>query len=151
MALVPRPQEGRARSVIEALTEAIPGQSTEDDDSIHTSFATALEQIDESVPFWEQATIQALGSVENDVTTWVNADPAREDVAVSERESLSGMLALARQGDPSDAARAWAEENLPIFIYFDDYGQLETRIHLPTYLRSMADPIPRTRTLKGTV
>ncbi len=137
---------GEARSAIEALTEAIPDQSTEDDDSIYTSFATALEQIDESVPLWEQATIQALESVENDVTTWVNADAAREDVAVSERERLSGMLALARQGDPSDAARAWAEENLPVLIYFDDYGQLETRIHLPTYLRSMADTIPRTRT-----
>ena len=140
---------GEARSAIEALTEAIPDQSTEDDDSIYTSFATALEQIDESVPLWEQATIQALESVENDVTTWVNADAAREDVAVSERERLSGMLALARQGDPSDAARAWAEENLPVLIYFDDYGQLETRIHLPTYLRSMADTIPRTRTQRA--
>ena len=59
------------------------------------------------------------------------------------------MLALARQGDPSDAARAWAEENLPVLIYFDDYGQLETRIHLPTYLRSMADTIPRTRTQRA--
>ena len=140
---------GEARSAIEALTEAIPDQSTEDDDSIYTSFATALEQIDESVPLWEQATIQALESVENDVTTWVNADAAREDVAVSERERLSGMLALARQGDPTDAARAWAEENLPVLIYFDDYGQLETRIHLPTYLRSLADTIPRTRTQRA--
>ena len=59
------------------------------------------------------------------------------------------MLALARQGDPTDAARAWAEENLPVLIYFDDYGQLETRIHLPTYLRSLADTIPRTRTQRA--
>ena len=37
-------------------------------------------------------------------------------------------------------------KNIPIFIYFDDYGQIETRIHLPTYLRKKDNPDPKERT-----
>ena len=80
------------------------------------------------------------------MTTWVNADPARKDVAADERRRLSELIAQAEQGDPFDKARKWVEKNLPAFIYFDDYGQLETRIHLPTYLNDAANPNPRTRT-----
>lgn len=32
------------------------------------------------------------------------------------------------------AALEWLQGEMPTFIYFDEYGQLETRIHLPTYL-----------------
>ena len=35
--------------------------------------------------------------------------------------------------------KLWALDRLPIFIYFDDYGRLGTRIHLPTYLRHLTE------------
>ena len=69
-------------------------------------------------------------------------------VAVSEREPLTALIAQAKQGDPWVKARSWAQTNLPTFIYFDNYGQLETRIHLPTYLdkKDSSDPKIRTQT-----
>ena len=135
-----------AIAVIEGLATVIPEQSSEDYEDLRTSYGTALEQIIESAPLWEQSTIDALGRVDAEMKTWLNTDASRADVAIAERERLSEIITRARQGDPWDTARAWAERNLPIFIYFDNYGQLETRIHLPTYLRSLDDLNPRTRT-----
>ena len=135
-----------AIAVIEDLAAVIPEESSEDHEALRTSYETALEQIIESAPLWERSTIDALGRVDAEVKTWLNTDASRADVAITERERLSEIITRARHGDPWDTARAWAERNLPIFIYFDNYGQLETRIHLPTYLRSMGDLNPRTRT-----
>ena len=135
-----------AIAVIEDLATVIPEGSSEDHEALRTSYETALEQIIESAPLWERSTIDALGRVDAEVKTWLNTDASRADVAITERERLSEIITRARQGDPWDTARAWAERNLPIFIYFDNYGQLETRIHLTTYLRSMGDLNPRTRT-----
>ena len=135
-----------AIDVIQDLATAIPEHSTEDHEALRTSYWTALEQIIESAPLWEQLTIDALGRVDAVLTAWLNTDASRADVAIAERERLSEIITRARQGDPWATARAWAERNLPIFIYFDNYGQLETRIHLPTYVRSMDDLNPRTRT-----
>ena len=135
-----------AIAVVEDLATAIPEQSSEDHEALLTSYGTVLEQIVESAPLWEQSTIEALGRVDVEVTTWLNTDASRADVAIAERERLSEIITRARQGDPWDTVRAWAERKLPVFIYFDNYGQLETRIHLPTYLRSMDDLNPRTRT-----
>ena len=135
-----------AIAVIEDLATVIPEQSSEDHEDLRTSYGTALEQIIENAPLWEQSTIDALGRVDAEMKTWLNTDASRADVAIAERERLSEIITRARQGDPWDTARAWAERKLPIFIYFDNYGQLETRIHLPTYLKSMDDLNPRTRT-----
>ena len=135
-----------ASAVIEDLAKAIAEQSSEDHETLRTSCVTALERIVESSPLWEQSTIEALVGVEAEVTAWLDTDAARADVAIAEREHLSVISTQARQGNPWDTARAWAERKLPIFIYFDNYGQLETRIHLPTYLRSVGGPNPRTRT-----
>lgn len=46
------------------------------------------------------------------------------------------------------AVEKWISDHLPTFIYFEDYGRLETRINLPVYVaQSKADPIePRVRT-----
>ncbi|GAB4228619.1 MAG: hypothetical protein Kow0032_09150 [Methyloligellaceae bacterium] len=136
----------QAWTAIDAATKSVLAQSAKDLDPIRTASTTALEQIDEEAPLWEPATIQALDTFNTAVTTWINTDPARKDVATAERQSLSEIIERAKRGDPLDKAREWAEGNLPIFIYFDDYGQLETRIHLPMYLKRKATPDPRTRT-----
>ena len=36
-------------------------------------------------------------------------------------------------------ALKWVRQHLSTFIYFDEYGQLETRIHLPTYLNERSN------------
>ena len=136
----------QARIAMEALSKPMLSQSDEDLDPVRMASTTALEQIDDAAPLWDQPTIQALESFSAAVATWINADPERKDVAADEREHLAEIITQAKQGDPLDKARAWAEDGLPVFIYFDDYGQLETRIHLPMYLKRKENPDPKTRT-----
>ena len=136
----------QARAAMEAVSKPVLSQSAEDLEPVRTALTTALEQIDDTAPLWDQPTIQALDSFKTEVTTWVNADPEREDVATNERQHLTQIIEQANQGNPLDKARAWVEDGLPVFIYFDDYGQLETRIHLPLYLQRKESPDPKTRT-----
>ena len=137
-----------ARAAMEAVTEVIATGDGEDLDLVRDASTTALEQVVEKAPLWETATITALETFNAAVTTWFNADPDREGVAGEERQHLAQVIAQAHQGDPGGKACEWAEENLPIFIYFDDYGQLETKIHLPMYLgrKDARDPKTRTQT-----
>ena len=135
-----------SHTAIEAVVKVITAQDGEDLDPVRTASATVLEQIDEDAPLWEQATIAALETFAATATTWINADPTREAVAGEERQHLAAIISQAKEGNPSEKAHTWAEENLPTFIYFDDYGQLETRIHLPMYLQRKNAPDPKTRT-----
>ena len=135
-----------AHATIEKLITATPEPPSDDQDSVRMLLTAALGQIDVDAPLWEPFTVAALESVDAALTAWIDAEAARAEQLTSEREHLSQVLARARQGNPLDAARTWAESNLPVFIYFDDYGQLETRIHLPTYLRSASSADLSTRT-----
>ena len=135
-----------ARTAIEAVVKLLTAKDGEDLDAVSAASTTALEQIDQEAPLWEQGTIAALQTFTAAATTFIDADPERDAVAGEERQHLAEILAQAKQGDPSEKACDWAQENLPTFIYFDDYGQLETKIHLPTYLRRKDTPDPKTRT-----
>ena len=135
-----------ARAAIEAVTKVIAAQDGEDLDPVHAASTNALEQVVEEAPLWETATITALETFNAAATTWFNADPARQAVAGEERQHLAQVIAQAKQGDPDRKACEWAGENLPTFIYFDGYGQLETRIHLPMYLQRKDTHDPKTRT-----
>jgi hypothetical protein len=58
-------------------------------------------------------------------------------------------LTTARLPDETRAAvESWIASHLPTFIYFEDYGRLETRINLSTFLANRnANPVePRVRT-----
>lgn len=134
------------RDLIEAVSSAVLSQPAEDLDPVRTAFTTAFEHIDDDAPLWAPATIQALESFNAAVTNWVNAVPARKDVAPDKRQHLAKIITQAKQGTPFDKALTWVNDSLPIFIYFDDYGQLETRIHLPTYLKRKERPDAKTRT-----
>ena len=136
-----------ASAAIEAVTKVIAAQDGEDLDPVHAASKTAIEQVVEEAHLWETATITALETFNAAATTWFNADPARQAVAGEERQHLEQVIVQANQGDSNrKKACEWAEENLPTFIYFDDYGQLETKIHLPIYLQRKDTPDPKIRT-----
>lgn len=136
----------KARAVIEAIAKAAAKAGGDDAAVIQTALTAALDQIDVRAPLWEAASVKALEIFGTAMTAWINADAARQEVAAAEREQLRGLLTQAKQGNPAAKACAWAEENLPVFVYFDNYGQLETRIHLPLYLQHKDSPDPKTRT-----
>lgn len=135
-----------ARAAIEAVSSVVLSHSGEDLEAVRTASTNALEQITDDAPLWDPDTTKALDSFNAAVTTWIEAEPEREQLASDERQRLADTLHQAKQGNPLDKARAWAEDNLPVFIYFDDYGQLETRVHLPMFLKRKENPDPRTRT-----
>ena len=135
-----------AVAIMETVTKAITATVTVDSSSIQTTSVTELNKIDDKAPVWEPATVAAIETFNTAVTTWINADVERQSIASEDHKRLETLLAQAKEGDPSGKARTWAEKNLPIFIYFDDYGQLETRIHLPTYLARKDTLDPKTRT-----
>jgi len=134
------------QAAIEAVASAIAAAGGDDSAPVQAAASAALGQINVDAPSWEATTIKALETVSAAVAAWVKADAQRASVAAPDREKLQALLAQAKQGDPNEKGRAWAEENLPVFIYFDDYGQLETRIHLPMYLQRKDTPDPKVRT-----
>ena len=133
-----------ARASVETITAAI---ASEDDlESVLSVSAASLAQIDASTSIWAQAPISALETFAAAVKIWIEADPDREPVAGDERRRLAELIAQIKRGDPRRKAGEWAEQHLPVFIYFEEFGQLEARIHLPTYLQRKDSRDPKTRT-----
>ena len=99
------PAGDEARTTIEELTNAMPGPSSDDQDSFRTSLTAALDQIDVDAPLWEPSTVEALESVDTVLTTWIDAEAGRAELLTSEREHLTQVVARAKQGNPMDVAR----------------------------------------------
>jgi hypothetical protein len=133
----------RAHGIINAAVDAIC-KTGADAEAITAAAADANSKIDVNQPIWKTESAAALEAFANAITAWVGGDET--GAALSEREALSALVAEAKQGDRYVKAREWVQKNLPTFIYFDDYGQLETRIHLPTYLRLKETDDQRART-----
>lgn len=49
-------------------------------------------------------------------------------------DALNKFISHSKMGDVKSKVDAWVQEQLPIFIYFEDYGRLKTRIHLPDFI-----------------
>jgi predicted ATPase len=137
-----------ARAAVTRANEALKSANATEDPALATAYAAALAAIKdkEELPLWDPTTAGALATYDATVASWIAADPARRTHAEQERKHLSEIVAEAKGGDPGAGARTWTLDNLPTFIYFDNYGQLETRIHLPTYLARSPKPDARTRT-----
>ena len=135
-------EKEKISSAIDAVIEPLESSSSVEWDPVSQATRTALdalEQINENALLWTPETIQALDSFNVAVTTWICADSSRKDMAVAERQQFDVLMTQLQ-------ACAWIEANLPIFIYFDDYGQLDTRIHLPSYLTSTKSSDSKVRT-----
>jgi AAA domain, putative AbiEii toxin, Type IV TA system/AAA ATPase domain len=135
-----------AAHAIEALAKAAASQATVESDPVQRAASAAIQQIDAAMPLWSERNVKALESVSAAVTNWAGAGETKQGEVSAERTALENLLGKARQGDPTTRARAWAEENLPTFIYYDDYGSLETLIHLPSFLARQDKPDAKART-----
>jgi hypothetical protein len=130
---------------IEAIAGAI-GESSGHQQGIRDAAGAALQEIDPALPLWTERNRHALEAMDMAVARWAAGDPARQDQVAGSRPVFENLLAKAREGDPTCQARAWAEENLPTFIYYDEYGVLDTLIHLPSFLARRNKPDGKTRT-----
>jgi hypothetical protein len=133
-------------STIKSVTKAIATKNSDDTTPVEEASTLAISQINEEMSVWESVNVKALEIFSTAVTKWISADAMRQSIAVEELQKLKTLIDKAKEGDPSEKAHEWAEKNLPVFIYFDDYGQLETKIHLPSYLSRKKDVDTKTRT-----
>ncbi len=135
-----------AASALQNVSNAITKAAAGDTDAVTNAATAALAKIEVESPLWEPTTVQGLTSFQTAAASWLAGDESRVNVATKELKTLDEVLANAKQGDPSAKARKWVVDNMPIFIYFDEYGQLETRIHLPQYQQRRGNPDEKTRT-----
>jgi hypothetical protein len=134
-----------AAESIGSIARLLVAPGSADTGAIDQAASSAVQQIEPALPLWTERNVAALESFAATVTHWVKADEQRQSLASTEMADLQTLLTKAKQGDPTTRARAWAEANLPTFIYYDDYGRLETLIHLPSFLARQAKPDPKTR------
>jgi len=134
-----------AAGSIESIAGLLVATGSGDVGAIDQAASAAVQQIDRALPVWTDRNVAALESFAATVGSWINADQQRQSFASAGLGALEALLTTAKQGDPLTGARAWAEENLPTFIYYDDYGRLETLIHLPSFLAQQVNPDARTR------
>lgn len=131
---------------LETASDAILAAGGDNAAAVREAATAACGKIGDDAALWDAQTVAALQAVTGAIDAWVKVAEDRQTVAAEEREKLQAYLGQAKQGDPSAKAREWVEKNLPAFIYFENYGQLETRIHLPVYLKRKDSPDPKTRT-----
>jgi AAA domain, putative AbiEii toxin, Type IV TA system/AAA ATPase domain len=132
-----------AKAAIGAALVAIA--SSTDAATVATASADALGKLDADQPIWTKGNLAALEDFSSALSIWV-AKEGNAEKAVPERDAITNLVNEAKQGDPYIPVSKWIEDRLPFFIYFDDYGQLETRIHLPTYIRKRGTDDPKMRT-----
>ena len=123
------------------------GEQYDPDDfgPVRESAEEAINTIDAVAPIWSEDTISALHGIVDTLQTWASAEEDPSDV-VDKYHQLEVLLAEAKRGDPRVTAERWAKKSLPVFIYFDDYSKLSSRIHLPSYLSQANGSDLKTRT-----
>ncbi len=134
-----------AKKRIQEVAQAVMSNGS-DDGTVSKAKSDAENAINEDLPLWDKGTVTQLTSFQSTVSNWISGDESRKQLASKELGKLSTLIGQAKEGDPAQKARSWVLQNLPTFIYFDDYGQLETRLNLPLYLTRVKSPDVKTRT-----
>ena len=135
-----------ARSAVDEVIKNLSTYIDPNDHAISEAHKLACKRIPNSGSLWEGQVPSALKSFDAAVSEWIEAKEGRQLYAEKERGQLDSLVSLAERGDPAHYAKAWVEENIPVFIYFEEYGQLETRISLPTYLSRVSSEDAKART-----
>lgn len=133
-----------ARTTMLAVASKLAAHSMEP--AMSEAHAIAVAEIDDDSPLWSPKTVAAVQSYTAIIQSWIEADVNRVSFAVQERVELAKLVADGERGDPASKAREWTLDNMPAFIYFSDYGQLETRLHLPTFLKRKDEANDKIRT-----
>ncbi len=104
------------------------------------SARTALEELDAAGDPDKPATVIPTATIEKAINA-LKAVPTDKlgDLA---KGTLDALVTFASHSQPdlNKKVEEWLTARLPIFIYFEDYGRLKTRIHLPDYIAKQQTP-----------
>lgn len=138
-------------------------------------FAAAARRIPTPVPEQEEATQKLRADLAQWATTWeekLNAEtdlrgkdflsrlrkesdkyakPETADMIEALHEAITPLLAESQKASPEDRLFELIESRLPIFIYFENYGILDSAIYLPRFLEDLGrtPEDPRVRTINA--
>jgi predicted ATP-dependent endonuclease of OLD family len=103
-----------------------------------TAARQALEELDNAGGPDKPATEIPTAAIQTATTSLQAVPPAKiGDLGKGTIEALV-KFASHSQPDLKKKAEDWLITRLPIFIYFEDYGRLKTRIHLPDFIAKQA-------------
>jgi hypothetical protein len=114
-------------------------------DALEEKARAARAEAGDDSNLWEPANVAVLNAFQAAVL----AAAPDDQVLAPEKEKIAVLVARAKKPDPLAPAIEWTEKNMPVFIYFDDYGQLETRIYLPGYISQLSKPTAKVRTQRA--
>jgi hypothetical protein len=66
-----------------------------------------------------------------------HAKPQTADILEALQSAIDPMFLRSQKPAPADQAQVLVEENLPVFIYFENYGILDSAIYLPRFLEDL--------------
>ena len=131
----------RIKGTIGALTalEGTPDAPPPDLEQVSTALRALLELDAAGEPDKVAVEIPTT-TIENSINA-LNAVPKDKlgEVGTGAVEALT-TFAFHSQPDLKIKVEQWLVTRLPIFIYFEDYGRLKTRIHLPDYIAKQQTP-----------
>lgn len=99
----------------------------------------ALEELDLAGAPDKAATQIPTTTIQNAINT-LKAIPKEKlgDVGTGTLAALT-KFASHSERDLKPKAEEWLNSRLPVFIYFEDYGRLKTRIHLPDFVNKLTN------------
>jgi AAA domain, putative AbiEii toxin, Type IV TA system/AAA ATPase domain len=99
-----------------------------------------LEELDAGGNADKLATEIPTAMIENAINA-LNAVP-KDKLGDVGKATSAALMTFAFHSKPDLKAKVegWLTARLPIFIYFEDYGRLKTRIHLPEYIAKQQTP-----------
>ena len=126
---------GIIQSIVGALNTLAASTTNTEEQSKITAAVTALEAL--RVAGDPNKTADEIGSqpIQN-ASTALQAIPKERlgTLGQTATEALKKFAAHSGTWDLKTKVEKWIESMLPIFIYFEDYGRLKTRIHLPEFI-----------------
>lgn len=134
----------------------LPAPSTEQEEEIQrlrTELATWAsmwqEKVNAHTDFRNGTAVKLLSALRTESET--HANPQTADMVEALHTALDPALAEARKAPASDRVAELIKTHLPVFIYFENYGILDSAIYLPRFLEDLqrAPDDPRVRTLNA--
>ncbi|MDK9700106.1 MAG: ATP-binding protein [bacterium] len=150
------------KTVVEALTalasaaRRIPSQQPEQEETIQTlrtqiaSWASNKESLlKNETDLWSTQGVHLLTSLCQESEKFSN--PLSADIVEAFLKIINETLSIVQSQKPLDQIRELVRSNLPVFIYFENYGILDSAIYLPRFIEELSrNPNDsRTRTINA--
>jgi predicted ATP-dependent endonuclease of OLD family len=107
------------------------------------------ENINSPMDFRSKEGLTFLSNLRKESDQYANPDAA--DIVEELQSAVDPILVEAKKVPVEDQLYELIEKRLPVFIYFDDYGVLDSAIYLPDFLNDLAraPDDPRIRTINA--